>query len=83
MLREDPALEQREMISGSGVGGGGSAVAKGLFLSSKSNLDMQRSISAGGGGSGSGGRASLEGSSLRNLDEMAGEDEVKPGVKFL
>ena len=70
MLREDPALEQREMISGSGGSGGGS---KGLFLSAKTSTEMQRSVSA----SVSGVRPSLDGGNLRNLDELVGEEEVR------
>ena len=73
VLREDPALEQREMITGGAGGGGGTAgSSKGLFLTSKNPMDLQRSALA----SGSGGRPSLDGSLLRNLDELAGDDEV-------
>ena len=81
MLREDPAMEQREMIGGGGGVGGGSSSSggvgggggKSMFLTSKNALDLQRSCSAGGGA----GRLSLEGSNLRNLDELVGEDEVR------
>ena len=72
VLREEPAMEQREMNSAAMSGAGAKS---GVFLSSKTGLELQRSSSTGAHTP-----LSLEAAHLRHLDDLVAEDEVRPNA---